>query len=135
MINSIFRVDTYHVEISNLFKVPIHNGISKLEHDFVSVFLIGFLLLVRDGLSDDLLLIQVLANGLKVAFLKALDDVPFSKDGFEISKKVLDENLCCFGVSEMHTVGVHGSKESCAAKAGTNAQHERVFSSWRSNAQ
>ena len=52
------------------------------------------------------------ADGSKIAFFKVLDFMFLSQDASEISEKVLDKDFSRLGVSEVHTVGVHGGKES-----------------------
>ena len=112
----------YHVVISNLFQMIIHNGKSILVHGLISIFLVGLAFFVRNGLANNLLFVQVLANGFKVALFEILNDMTTSQDGLEVSKEILDENLGRLGVSQVHSFGIHGRKECCSIGVGNKAR-------------
>jgi hypothetical protein len=92
--------------------VSIHNGKPILVRGLVAIFFVNLALFVSDCFADDLLLIKMLSNGFKVAHLKVLNDMSPSENGLEISKEVFDEDLPCFGVSQVHTLWIHGCQKS-----------------------
>lgn len=89
----------FHVEITDLFNVSVDNGKAKLEQGLVAIFLVGLALFIGNGLANNLLFVQVTTNGLKVAFVKVLDDVLLAENGLEISKEILDKDLGRLGVA------------------------------------
>lgn len=106
---------TYHVVVSNLFQMTIHNGITKLVHCLIPIFFVCLSFFIGNGLADDLLFVQVSANGFKVALFEFLDNVATPQDCFEIGKEVLDKNLGRLGISQVHSVWIHGGEKSGSA--------------------
>jgi hypothetical protein len=102
----------YHVVVSNSLDVSIHDGKAKLEQGLIPIFLVGLALVVRDGLANDLLFVEIPSDRFKVALCEILDHVFFSQNYFKVGKEVLDENLARLWVSQMHTIWIHGCKES-----------------------
>jgi hypothetical protein len=111
--------------------VTIDNGKSKLEHGLVSVFLVGLAFYIRNGLLNNLLLIEVFPHWFKVAFSIILDGVLLAQNSLEIRKEVFDKNLARLGVSQMHSLRVHGCKEGSPVNNNNNNDERRQLLAFR----
>mmetsp|Transcript_52807 Transcript_52807/g.158069 ORF Transcript_52807/g.158069 Transcript_52807/m.158069 type:complete len:316 (-) Transcript_52807:241-1188(-) len=102
-----------HVVISNSLQVPVHDRVTELMQDDVPRLLVHLLLVVCDGLLDDLLLVQVPSYRLKVALFEVLDEllIPFGKDLPKVNEEVLLEYRRRLGVAKVHPVGVHAGEK------------------------
>mmetsp|Transcript_23617 Transcript_23617/g.42599 ORF Transcript_23617/g.42599 Transcript_23617/m.42599 type:complete len:293 (-) Transcript_23617:158-1036(-) len=104
----------FHIVISHLFNMTIHESIPKLKHGFVPCLLVHLTLFIGDCFFDNLLLIQMTSNRLPVTFLKVSNHMLLSQNLPEISKKVLDKDGRRFLISQVHSFRIHGSKKgSC----------------------
>ena len=91
--------------------MAVHETVSEFEHGDISIVLVHFPFVIGDGLSDYFLFVQVSSDGVKVAFFKVLDFVLLSEDGTKVGKEILDKDGSCFGISQVHSIRVHGGVE------------------------
>mmetsp|Transcript_20597 Transcript_20597/g.44740 ORF Transcript_20597/g.44740 Transcript_20597/m.44740 type:complete len:384 (-) Transcript_20597:535-1686(-) len=101
----------FHIVIPHLLQMAIHQSIPKLEHGRILHILIHLSFRIRNRLLDQLLLVQMFPNELKVALVKFLNNVFFAEDGAKVGKEIFDKDWGCFGISEVHSFGIHAGEE------------------------